>query len=372
VSSSSGGINVYIGVKWATAIVVALAAAGALAAPSITGGGGGGGATTANVWIVPSGGGCTARASTPVTLAAATTAQKCDAADGWNAAFQLASCGDTILIDSGSYGDQVTTAGHSGTCATITMAAASGATVTSVDTVINGSSNLTIAGKGWNNQNPSYGTLTAGGPDPAVESPEIRAGTNVGFDGIDFLTSGSANGATNGFIRNSDIGPWLDPACPGSGMPIGNVSTLTNFQFTGNYIHSVKLGGSCSPPNDHMDCVHWYSHTAGTTLIANNVIEDCVNYGFLIESSTNLTVRNNWLGSTAFCGIGFHGDQQAPDSFSNVTVEFNSGIGCISPQVNNSWTGSIFRATRSLTPAAPAARGSRTATTSRRTGRARP
>lgn len=342
-SSVGGAIHTTIGRVSATVLAVAAVGAGILAVPGATGGGGSSD-PVANVWIVPSGGGCSSRATSPVTLAAASTAQKCDSADGFEAAFLLMGCGDTALIDTGDYGNQTIDTGHSGSCAQITLAAAPGETVHADDLVLQGANNIRIAGDGWDGQNAEFGTFTVGESDPTVGSMDVRSGTNLTVDGIDFVTSGQFAGGTNVTARYNDIGPYANAGCPMSGVAIGNAAygaDLVDPVFVGNYTHDFEVG-ACSPPNDHLDCWHIYEHVTGSLTIDGNVFDDCENYGILYGSSLdssaeNATIVNNWFGPVdTNCGFALRGG--AGESFTNVLVAFNSGTSCVTTQTTNSLT----------------------------------
>jgi hypothetical protein len=299
--------------------------------------------TKANLWVDLSGQNNCVRQDNPANYSDA------NACGSFSEAFLTANCGDLIYVKgtTGNYAGQQLLSGHASDsthpCAEIIIAAAPNETVNVDDLVLGGANNIRIAGAGIKTST-GYGVMNIGKSDPSVGSPDIRGGTNVTIDGINYVSSGQIVGGTNVTVENSDIGPFTPPTCPGSGMPIGNNSStpVKGLTFNNNYVHDYRFT-NCTPPNDHLDCIHVFASLEGPSYFEGNKIENCQNYGILMEGTSNAYIRNNWFGSVVTnCGFAFHGGA-GTDNFSDITIESNSATSCITPQTTNNLTNVIMR-----------------------------
>ena len=117
-----------IGSRGRAVILVAGAVAASAVGIAASGGGGGASGNTANIWVTTTGGstGCTST-STPVTLAAAASAQKCSTLD---AAWSALSSGQTGRIQSGTYASGSFTSNKTSTTKLIGNTDSGGVTLT--------------------------------------------------------------------------------------------------------------------------------------------------------------------------------------------------------------------------------------------------
>ena len=261
---------------------------------------GGGGSGTANLWVDTSGGSCT-RSASPATYADAA------ACASFNAAYQAAQPGDTVLIKGGSYGTQTVavSAAKTNAAADVVMTVDTGSTVT-----VNGA--LTIYGSHLLLQGESAANRSLRVPYYSVAVDPVGA-AQVGTNRTNHVTVRYAAGAnfqvgpaTYVTLDSNDWGPSI--ACNAS-YP----SSQTEDQITwdGNYsgivpdhitvsnslIHDMNSDNTLSC---HMGGLNVQGFNA-LTLTGNRFYRNAI-YNIEFDEFTGsqavngLVMENNWFG----------------------------------------------------------------------------
>lgn len=253
-------------------------------------GGGGGGSSTGNVFIETNGGSCTRSAS----LVSYVDANACGSLD---AAYQAASLGDTVLIESGTYASQSinSTSKVSGACDGYTVGAAltgcvtfqpdSGATVTF-------SGDIKIDASYVRLKNLTFGTVYLGC---------INTVTDLVADNVTAGHVGVHKGATNVGILGGSYGPnGSQAAVTFAQYDCGNgTGSPSHVRLDGASVHDVRqchVGDpGCADP--HIECMQT-SQTDYLT-VRNTKFVNCdqgdLQIGFNATLSHEL-IENNFFG----------------------------------------------------------------------------
>jgi len=313
--------------------------------------------SVANLWVSVSGGSCVRQAS----AGAEVSSEDCGSL---NAAYAAAECGDVVIIDAGSYGEQniQDPGGYAGGSAQdrcsgdpIVFEAAAGVAQSSVvisevdaglesDAATNGASNWTLQGVTVSQAITLY---------PPAGNIVINDDQTGGYyiDGVNGLT-----------VENSTIGPcYSAPAAGQCGNNIkitsgwqqyvngsyGSPITTQNVTFEHDTIHDF-LNNATGAANAHFEC--FFLGGGSNILIDSNKIIGCENYGIFMQpqpdesgATTNafgqVTIQNNWFGEiwnndesgdgigqgsgTPNYAIDF-GDNNSSEVISNILIRFNS------------------------------------------------
>lgn len=283
----------------AAVAVLSGGAARALVHPN--GGGGGGPITQANLWVDTSGGTCT-RSSSP---AAYSDAAACGSLD---AAYQAASCDDTVLVKGGTYGsgDVFYDAGKT-TCTSSTrvkLNVASGETVTTPGIAADGAQHLYVSGEqgAWTMTGNTDGidVIASSGIWNSCGAP-FKSARDVVFDHItahEFTVICNVVPDDGNFdhitVQNSDLGNTN--SCNGQ-EDIGNLTHTDTITFKNNWIHDLTQTG-CSGP--HSDCVQLQGDNTNT-VFDGNVWANCFDDGLFIKGDfgniNGVTVQNDTYGA---------------------------------------------------------------------------
>lgn len=302
-----GGAVVPIGAT----VIAGAVIAGAIFRPDlpIPGGGTPPPADSANLWVDTNGGTCTRQAS-PATYTDATACSSIDAA------FDAASCGDTVLIKAGSYSSQTVT-GTKACSATWTMGASRGVTCTSCVT-------MRVA----NGATATFGGLTTNGVSYFALERGAGADLNIGGWGIPSTAS------NNLIVRDADVsGDVFLNTNAGTG-PFSNIAlvggSVGGFDLVPGTFLAVYLQtcGSCGPnatlaTNILIDGVDFHDLDTPNTGDHTGVIRVDGGYnGVTIRNSTFVTNLNVTTSAVQTTNIGTGGID--PINFSLVNNYFGS------------------------------------------------
>jgi hypothetical protein len=309
--------------RWAMAFVVALS--GCLAAC----GGGRHGlsskATTAtvgeesahaNLWVSPPGGRCTRRPTPGPEIAT----QDCGS---FEAAYQVAQCGDVVNIDAGDYGASQSLVDRPAldVCARpVEFRAAAGAPRSSIvldqlsagtgtQANTNGASNWTLQGI------TVRSTINLYPPSRNITIDDVQGGTLTIFATTDLTVENSNWGPcynlislTSGKNANGQPAPTYSPnpaiTCNAS-IKIGGSWTQANgavyhlnrLTIRHNVIHDF-IDDNSNPYYDHFECM--FIDGGANITIDSNKFYDCQIYSIFLQPFsgypiTNLTIQNNWF-----------------------------------------------------------------------------
>ena len=255
---------------------------------------------SAQVWVDPDGGTCR-RFETPVAYDSAADAAACGTFDG---SWDVAACGDSILVKAGVYEAQTLTRndGAKDRCSRrVTLTTAPDEIVTITDGLSLGESAVESAAPGH---------LTVEGftvPGLVATYEGVKDVTVRGFDGGAFYIRGSQNV----IVENSDWGPCTsasgDAPCRYNVKldAFSSAEKVTscrhcpdnrNIRIRDNDIHDFDLiDGS----GDHFECAFFRGGTNITW--ERNRFWSCELYAIFLQPnapSTNLVIQNNWFGSS--------------------------------------------------------------------------
>lgn len=225
----------------------------------------------------------------------------------FNRAYQLARCGDTVLVGAGTYSPQLLGFDRSKSCTSyVTFQPVTGAQVVvaspaSPGTALRvGSIGDGISGARW----VRLKNMTITG-DYIVYSTD-----HVAFVGLQ-AGGGTVRFATNFLIDGGSYGP-----CQTEAFQNRTTSCSSNMMFDGDpdeshgasAINTVTIRNATihdfqSWTDDHFECM--FLHSAARVLIENDRFYNCHIYDIFIQGGGNLaniTIRGNWFGYT---GGGF-------------------------------------------------------------------
>jgi hypothetical protein len=349
----------------------------------VTAAGGGGGTvpsdTLANVWVSNSGsdfGAHCVRASVAATEPTASSVCKT-----FDKAYQLASCGDNVLVDGSLTAAQLIPFGHIKVCANTAGCRESLTYGDSTTSTQSYASCVTIhPSSGATHVIGTIGGLGSGGGQIRIEVPYvriigfdtptttsptlaslIRVGTNVGrttgpcsqwdvHDVIfDDVSAGAFNAGSTSYVtfENSDFGPEYASGSSAifiNGCTVSGTSTVGNhFAMVHNtvhdYIQDVAAGSA------HFEGIHAQGGTE--TLISRNIFKNITQQDISVQpncgsgqsfcSEDNMLIENNVFDKAcsdpsqpSFCGpvsgggTTFICDNTTGISVQNITVRFNS------------------------------------------------
>lgn len=349
-AAPGAGVNVFVGsptipsVGGATVLAPPIDATGDVVAPGASGSGA---ALTANLWVVASGGSCSARQSSATTLAGAATSAKCTS---WPAAYQLATNGDTVGVTGGvSYGTQNFTSCN--------------ATLTGSDHVVRDGSEVTfqpdagtvpVSLQGFTNcrYNVTFKNV-ADCPDTGVSSAH-----DIHFVGVDcvggemFMGSGGHHIS----IEGSDFGPYAI-ACGGAAKLMA-LWGVNNVLIQGNTFHDMSATEGCGT---HPDAIEACGTPCGSnpavhhvTIRANRFWSNACDSGrFQDGTDHDFLIENNMYGAAVTfesgCGQSLAAANPATvvryNTFNAPVDMTNKGTG----YADNAWYGNLFLGTYNCT-----------------------
>ena len=286
--------------------VAATDAAGNVSAPASTPGttapcsGGGGGSGTANLWVDTSGGTCTRTASPAAYADSAACAS-------FNAAYQAAQPGDTVLIKGGSYGAQTiaVSATKTNAAADVVMSVDSGSTVT-----VNGA--LTIYGSHLVLRGESATNRSLRVPYYSVSVDPVGA-AQVGTNRTNHVTVRYVAGA------NFQVGP-------------GTYLTLDS----NDWGPSIACNASY-PSSQTEDQISWDGNYSGIVpdhvTISNSLIHD-------MNSDNTLSCHMGGLNIQGFNALTLTGNQFYRNAIYDIEFDEFTGSQAVSGLVmENNWFG---------------------------------
>lgn len=306
----------------------------------------GGGPAEANAFVNTdvTGDICT-RSSTPKTFEEAEAANElCGTLD---AAYDVASCGDTVLIKGGTYGNQVIEGDRTCGSGTWTVAASKGVTMTGGVLMEVASGESATFGDvdfhaDWLEFSLGDGALLKIDDDNGIDNGAGNATTaNVIIRGVDMndmyfngAASSESNQMDNIAIVDSRVGPWppkcalcAEPVymqgctCGGFGGTIG-----TDIVFDGVYWHDIESPGGVDP---HVEALRIDGGYDGVT-VRNSDFWDNVwtNTGTVLHTNAggaadprNVSFINNYFGTN---GPSFYTIVQGSPTCTNLTVAYNT------------------------------------------------
>ena len=330
-------------------------------AQSSGGGGGagsGGSSGVANLWVSTSGGSCGRQA----TAGAEVVSHDCGSL---NAAYQAASCGDTIAIDAGTYPDQALDdkAALDSCSSNVVFEAAPGLSRSQVvigedngSSIDSGDSNGGGASS-WTLQNVTVAANINLLPCPYSSDPtacstdahnvtinNIQGGSF--FAWVPYLTVENSNfgpcynlvslpsGATNG---NGDAGPTYSP----------NPAVMCNQNIKGFGAHTVFknnvvhdfLDDDSNTYYDHFECM--FIGQASNLTIDSDRFYDCQIYAIFVQNAGSgpMTIQNNWFwasqGGMGACTSNGHCPAENAGGNNNwsITDGDNGSSGCATTNV---------------------------------------
>lgn len=316
----------------------------------VVGGGGGPDPGTANFWIDTSGGSCVDNAA-PV--AYANDGTECDSLDE---AYDLAECGDTVLIKGGDYvsdGEQTVTGDRSCGSGTYTVGASKGVTMTggvlielaSGETAVFDDSNFEAdwlevsKGDGASltfGEGPVRGdnSIDANGSNTTLQNLILR-GVSLGDMYLNNEASSGANQMDNIAIVDSDIGPWDGSVpligepfyaqgctCGGSGVTIG-----TDIVLDGVSWHDIEIPDE---PDPHIEALRIDGGYNGFTVRNSNFYDNVATSTATVlltnaggaADSRNITFVNNYFGADQ--GDSFFVMTLGGPTCVNLTIKYNT------------------------------------------------
>lgn len=300
----------------ATLAAVAVAVSGFV----VVSGGGGGAGTTANVWVVHSGGSCSARQSTRATLAAAPSSSRCTS---WPAAYQLARDSDVVGVETGaSYATQSFTSCNG--------------SLTGSDSVTPLSSDVTFTPDGGGTATANLQGFTGCGYNllfrNVVGCPDtgVTGAHDLHFVGLScvggemFMGSGGHHMS----VQGSNFGPYAI-GC-GAAAKFIALWGVNNVLIAGSTFHDLSATEFCTPSSTHPDAIEACGAPCGTNPTVHHITvqgnrfwnnacdsgryQDPVDHDFLIE--------NNMFGAA----VTFEGGctQSLAAANPNTIVRYNS------------------------------------------------
>jgi len=212
--------------------------------------GGGAPAGTANLWVDTNGGTCT-RSASPASYSDAAACTSLDAA------YDAASCADTVLIKAGSYGNQTITGDRTCGSGSYTIAAARGVTMT-------GGVLMSVA----DSESVTFSEI-----EFQSDWVEVRKanGTALNVDGV--LFEKAATSTTNIILRDAEVtnAMWVNVSAA-SGLVANNVALVGG---------GLSWSGSGAEPVYLQTCDGCSGDTLGT-----NVVIDGVNFHDIFQPNT--------------------------------------------------------------------------------------
>lgn len=360
----------------ARVIVATVVVAGGIAGVRLTNDGGGGVAGAANAFVNTdvSGDTCT-RSSSPVTFAEAQAANHlCGSLDAAN---DVASCGDTVLIKGGTYGDQTISGDRTCGSGTYTVGASRGVTMTggvlmqvaAGETVITGDLGLHAD---WVELSGVGGTLQLGSSGASDHNVNANSGNttnntiirNVDMYGDLFTNNNAESGlrVNNFSFVDSSLGPW-DGTGPG-GQPIymqtcngcSGDTIAQNILIDNIHFHDLEIPDT---PGPHIETIRMDAGTDGV-IIRNSDFYDNISTNTAVIFTTwsiysggsgairptNIQIYNNYFDSNMVNGVVF--EFGGAGACVNFTVAYNTLAG--GGQISGNCTATNMRFVGNLGP----------------------
>jgi hypothetical protein len=253
-------------------------------------------------------------------------------------AYQLASCGDTVEAENGSYNYQEIDADGTkagATCSSyVTIQAATGATVTVTKTGSPYGSCPSVTctsvfiGNGCCGANGAryveLKDMTFAGDFEVVNTDHVKF-TNVQGGGgyVHFVDTFTMSGGNYGPCQSPAVSPHTT-ACDSNLAFDGG----SNFLIDGATIHDFTFADP-----DHFECIFLFG--GDTITIQNSRFYNCHTYDIMIQhtgasaSLSNIVIQNNWFGYTG--GSGVPGTSRSSainmESPSGILIRYNSFAG---------------------------------------------
>lgn len=297
---------------------------------------GSGGATTANLWAVHSGGACSARSATAVTLSNAPSSAKCNT---WAAAYLKAQNGDTVGIETGaSYGSQNFTSCNTGLSGTDHLAPNGTEVTFKPDT---GTVTADLQGFAGCRYNVAFRNVVGCGDFGNAGAHDIHL---VGFDCAN-STMFIGNNASFISIQGSDFGPLL--------VTCGATSKLlmfwgaNNILLEGSTFHDLSATEGCGT---HPDAIEACGAPCGISTVHDVTIRGnrywnnaCDSGRYQDPTDHHFLIENNMYGPavTFEGGCGQSLAARGP-AFVVRNNTFDAPVDSSSSQSDAIWDGNIF------------------------------
>lgn len=328
-----GTPTIPVGLGSSTVQAPAADASGDVPAPGVSGAGA---SLTGNVWVVASGGSCSARQASATTLAGAVSTAKCTS---WPAAYQLATNGDTVGVQGGvSYGTQNFTSCN--------------ATLTGSNHLVRDGSEVTfqpetgnvpVTLQGFTNcrYDITFKNVTDC-PDTGNSSAH-----DLHFVGVDCAGGVMYLGVGGSYlsVESSDFGPYT--AICGGTPKLLMLWGINNSLVKGSTFHDFDAGTGCGMHPDAIEscgipCGNPSTHdiTIDGNRFWNNV---CDSGRYQDSGDTNYVIQNNFFGPA----VQFEGgcQQSLAVSINGLVVRNNVFGAAIDPGASHAsdvWVNNIF------------------------------
>jgi hypothetical protein len=235
----------------------------------------------ANLWVDTDGGSCV-RQATPASY---NDSQACGS---FSVAYEAASAGDTVMVKSGTYGNQtLANLPPKSTDDYIVIRAESGGAVNIGYMKVDNTDNVEVRDMNTN----GWGVVSS---SDRVVYRNLKV--------LNLQNGGNISGSTNVSIIGGEIG-FIDP---NDGIHLNTVDATkqnTNILIDGLYMHDLTRN---TDPDSHDDCVQVGS--AENLTIRNSIFVNCGTQGVFLNpygagQVSNIVVENNWFGPAQ---LGFY------------------------------------------------------------------